>query len=80
MRTFDNCESLEQTIKNSSLYLFLDWVRLYIGDGSLSLLDCVDWLSPKLPCLTTMNKDVVRRFVIFFTKIASINHRPTPPH
>ena len=43
-RAFENCESLHQTIKNSFLYLFWEWVRLYIGDGSMSLLDFVNWL------------------------------------
>ena len=41
-RAFENCESLHQTIKNSFLYLFWEWVRLYIGDGSMSLLDFVN--------------------------------------
>ena len=43
-RTFENCESLDQTIKSSFLYLFWDWVKLYIRDGSMSLIDFVDWL------------------------------------
>ena len=43
-RTFENCESLDQTIKSSFLYLFWDWVRLSIGDGVMSPLDFVDWL------------------------------------
>ena len=39
-RAFENCESF--------LYLFLDWIKLYIEDESMSLLDFVDWLgSPK---------------------------------
>ena len=41
---FNNCESLDQTIKNSFLNLFWDWVKLYIRDGSLSVLEFVDWL------------------------------------
>ena len=41
-RTFNNYESLDQTIINSFLYLFLNWVSLYIEDGSLLLLDFVD--------------------------------------
>ena len=41
-RTFDICESLVQTIINSFLYLFLNWVSLYIEDGSLSLLGFVE--------------------------------------
>ena len=41
-RAFDNFESTDQTIKNSFLYIFWDWVRLYIEGGSLSLLDFMD--------------------------------------
>ena len=44
MRAFENCESLDQTFKSSFLYLFWDCARLYTGDGSMSLLDFVDWL------------------------------------
>ena len=43
-RAFENCASLDQTIKSSILYLFWDWVRLYIGDGFMLLIDFVDWL------------------------------------
>ena len=43
-RAFENCKSLDQTFKSSFLYLFWDWARLYIGNGSMSLLDFVDWL------------------------------------
>ena len=39
---FENCESLDQTIKSSFSYLFWDWVRLYIEDDSISLLNFVD--------------------------------------
>ena len=46
-RAFDNFESTNQTIKNSFLYLFWDWVRLYIEGGSLSLLDFVDWVGSR---------------------------------
>ena len=40
---FKNCENADQTLKNTFLYLLWDWVRLYIGDSSLSLLDFMDW-------------------------------------
>ena len=43
-RAFENCESLDETIKSSFLYLFWDWIRLHIRDESMSLLDFVDWL------------------------------------
>ena len=46
-RAFDNFESMDRTIKNSFLYLFWDWVRLYIEGGSLSLLDFVDWIGSR---------------------------------
>ena len=32
---------------NSFLYLFWDWVRLYIEGGSLSFLDFVDWVGSR---------------------------------
>ena len=41
---FENCESLDQTIKSSFSHLFWDWDRLYIEDDSISLLNFVDWL------------------------------------
>ena len=41
---FENCECSDHSLKSSFLYLFWDWVRLYIRDDSLSMLDFVDWL------------------------------------
>ena len=35
---------MDQIIKNSFLYLFWGWVKLYIEDSSLWMLDFVDWL------------------------------------
>ena len=46
-RAFYNYESMDQVIKNSFLYLFWDWARLYIEDGSLSLLDFVNWVGSR---------------------------------
>ena len=43
-RTFEDRESLDQTFKSSFLYLFWDWVRVYMGDSISSLIDFVDWL------------------------------------
>ena len=43
-RAFEKCKSLDQTIKSSFLHLFWSWVRLCIGDGSMSLLDFVELL------------------------------------
>ena len=44
MGAFDNCECVTQTIKSSFLNLFWEWVRMYIGDGFVSLLEFVDWI------------------------------------
>ena len=43
-RTFEDKESSDQTIKSSFLYIFWNWVRVYMGDNVTSLLDFVDWL------------------------------------
>ena len=37
-------ESSNQTIKSSFLYIFWDWVRMYIGDSVTSLINFVGWL------------------------------------
>ena len=44
---FYNFEKANQTIKQSFLCNFLEWIRVYIGDGSLSMLDFIDWPSSK---------------------------------
>ena len=44
MRAFENSECSYHSLKSSFLYLFWDWVRLYIGEGSLLMLDFVVWL------------------------------------
>ena len=31
-------------MKSSFLYLFWEWVRLYMGNGPMSLLDFMEWL------------------------------------
>lgn len=41
-KTFENYESLNQIIKSSFLHLFWNWVKLYIADGFMSLIDFVD--------------------------------------
>ena len=33
MIAFGNCQSLFESIKSSILYLFLDFIRVYIGKG-----------------------------------------------
>ena len=43
-RAFQNCECSNHSLKSSFLYQFCNWVRLYIGDNSLLMLDFVDWL------------------------------------
>ena len=45
-RAFENCESLDHSFKSSFLYLFWDWVRLYIGDGLCQCL--ILWIGQKL--------------------------------
>ena len=37
-------ECLDQSFKSSFLYLFWDWVRVYMGDNITSLIEFVDWL------------------------------------
>ena len=46
-RAFEDCSWTEQRLKNSFLYLWWDWVRLYIGDSATSLVDFVDWLGSR---------------------------------
>ena len=41
---FEDREGSDQTIKSSFLYIFWDWVRVYMGDSVTSLIDFVDWL------------------------------------
>ena len=43
-RAFENCEYSDHSLKSSFLYLVWDWVRLSIGEGSLLMLNFVDWL------------------------------------
>ena len=44
-RAFEDKECLDQSFKSSFLYLFCDWVRVYMGDSITSLIEFVDWLS-----------------------------------
>ena len=43
-RAFEDKECLDQTFKSSFLYLFWDWVTVYIEDSITSLIDFVNWL------------------------------------
>ena len=43
-RAFEDRENLDQTIKFFFLYLFWDWIGVYMGDCVTSLIDFVDWL------------------------------------
>ena len=45
-RAFENCESLDHSFKSSFLYLFWDWIRLYIGDGLCQCL--ILWIGQEL--------------------------------
>ena len=44
---FENIENMDQAIKQSFMYNFLGWVRVYIGDYSMTMVDFIDWLSSK---------------------------------
>ncbi|RVW42122.1 hypothetical protein CK203_085788 [Vitis vinifera] len=46
-RTFDDMERNNQDIKFIFLYTFVNWVRVYIEEHTLSLIDFVDWLATK---------------------------------
>lgn len=44
-RAFENIEKGDQVMKQTFLYIFWKWVRMYIGYSYLSMLDFIDWLS-----------------------------------
>ena len=46
-RAFDDIERNDQDIKSIFLYTFVNWIRVYIEDHTLSLIDFVDWLATK---------------------------------
>ncbi|RVW24487.1 putative ribonuclease H protein [Vitis vinifera] len=46
-RVFDDIERNDQDIKSIFLYTFVNWIRVYIEDHTLSLIDFVDWLATK---------------------------------
>ena len=46
-RAFDDIERNDQDIKSIFLYTFVNWVRVYIEEHTLSLIDFVDWLATK---------------------------------
>lgn len=46
-RPFENIEQLSQVIKSSFMCIFLDQVRVYIDDYSLTMIGFVDWLGNK---------------------------------
>ncbi|RVW63006.1 DNA-directed RNA polymerase 3B, chloroplastic [Vitis vinifera] len=46
-RAFDDMERNDQDIKSIFLYTFVNWVRVYIEEHTLSLIDFVDWLATK---------------------------------
>lgn len=41
---FENIENMDLTIKQSFIYILKEWVRVHIGECSLSLMDFIDWL------------------------------------
>lgn len=46
-RTFGNTEKVDQAIKQSFIHVFLEWVRVHIGDSYLLLFDFIIRLSCK---------------------------------
>ncbi|RVW89084.1 LINE-1 retrotransposable element ORF2 protein [Vitis vinifera] len=46
-RAFDDIERNDQDIKSIFLYTFVNWVRVYIEEHTLSLIDFIDWLATK---------------------------------
>ncbi|RVW42464.1 putative ribonuclease H protein [Vitis vinifera] len=46
-RAFNDIERNDQDIKSIFLYTFVNWVRVYIEEHTLSLIDFVDWLATK---------------------------------
>ena len=42
---FENTKKIYQVIKQLFMYNFLEWVKVYIIDHSLSMLDLIDWES-----------------------------------
>lgn len=39
---FENIEKGDQAIKQNFKYIFWEWVKMYIGDNFLSILDFID--------------------------------------
>ena len=46
-RTFNDVERSNQIIKYILLYTFVNWIRVYIKDHTLSFIDFIDWLFVK---------------------------------
>ena len=46
-RAFNDVEQSNQDIKYSFLYNFMNWVRVYIEDYTLFMIDFIDWLFVK---------------------------------
>ena len=46
-RAFEDSELTDHVILCSFMYMFLEWVKVYIESTSLSLLDLIDWLDCK---------------------------------
>ena len=48
---FNDIKQLDQAIKSNFMYTFVNWVKVYIEDQSMSMIDLVHWLSFKERCL-----------------------------
>lgn len=78
-RAFENIEKGDQVIKQTFMYIFWEWVWMYIADSPLSMLDLIDWQSSKwgegvvfcfplalyTPCIP-LYSPLVRHFNIFY--------------
>ena len=43
-RAFNDIEQLDQALKHSFLYTLVNWVRVFIEDHTLSMIDFINWL------------------------------------
>ena len=46
-RAFNNVERFGQSIKSLFMYTFVNWVRVYIENHTVSMIDFIDWLLVK---------------------------------
>ena len=46
-KVFENTVNVDQAITQTFIYIFLEWVRVHIGDCSSTMIDFIDWLNSK---------------------------------